>query len=751
MRNLRVIFVFLIFTFLTILTSSALASSDELPIVKEIEVRGLRTVRESAVRVKITHEVGNPLMYEKVSDDVKAIYMLGNFEDVTVELEPLEDGIKLIYIMEEKPRLFRVDFQGNEEIDDSKLKEEVAIFPGTASDIELIQNGADKLKRLYEKEGYPLATVVPVIRRISDERQVLTYQIEEGDKVRVKRITIKGNKAISKRRIKKAMKTSKKGLFSFITGSGKYERANIEVDIISIKDLYLDGGFIQAEVSQPETVLSEDKKSIFIEIEVKEGEPYRISSIEMSGNKVFSDKELKEKLKSATGSILSKKTVNKDVFALTEMHTEKGYALAMVIPDVIPDESKKEVRLIFKIDEDDIYSIGRIEISGNIRTRDKVIRREFLLNEGDTFNSRHLRRSYQRINNLNLFESLSLSPHPDTEAKTIDIGIDVRERQTGFLSVGAGYSSTDKFVGMIDITQGNLGGRGQLIKLRGEFGSKFTSYELSFMEPWFFDKPVSFTTGVYNTKREYTSYEKKTQGFMFGFGWRFKDYWRSNISYNFERTTIFNIDETASDVIRQQEGGRITSSVSPSITRDSRDNFLDPHAGSLNAVYLTYAGVGGDNKFGKAVLESSWFFPVTESTTFSLRGTFGIAKGLYGNPLPLYERFFVGGIYSLRGFGFGEAGPRDEKGVIIGGTKKLVFNAEYTFPIFEEARLNGVIFFDSGAAYDDRSDLRLRQTAGGGIRWLSPIGPFRLEWGRNLDHRLGERKSRWEFAFGTFF
>ncbi len=271
------------------------------------------------------------------------------------------------------------------------------------------------------------------------------------------------------------------------------------------------------------------------------------------------------------------------------------------------------------------------------------------------------------------------------------------------------------------------------------------------MEPWFFDKPVSFTASVYKTRREFVNYEKKSDGFMLGFGWRFRDYWKTNLSYNYERTTIFNLEETASTAIREQAGAKITSSVSPSITRDSRDNVLDPHTGSKNALYLSYAGVGGDNKFFKAVAESAWFFPVSERTTFSVMGTYGMATGLQGVKLPLYERFYVGGIYTVRGLGYGDAGPRDERGAPTGGTKKVIFNAEYTFPLIAEASLKGVIFYDTGTAYDDRSGIRLRQTAGGGIRWISPIGPLRLEWGKNLDPQPGEGKGKWEFTFGTFF
>ncbi len=333
----------------------------------------------------------------------------------------------------------------------------------------------------------------------------------------------------------------------------------------------------------------------------------------------------------------------------------------------------------------------------------------------------------------------------------MDIDLEVKERQTGFLSIGGGYSSVDKFVGMVDITQGNLGGKGRTVKLRAEVGSKATTYELSFREPWLLDRPVSFTASVYKTSREYINYDRKSYGLSLGLGKRFRDFWSANISYNYEEATILDIRAGATTIIQEQEGTKVTSSVSPSIARDSRDNFLDPHTGSTNGLYLTYAGLGGDNRFLKAVAESAWFYPVTKRTTFSVRGVFGWAEGVGGRPLPIYERFYVGGIYSIRGLDQGEAGPRDEFGNIIGGKRKLVFNAEYLFPLLEELKLKGVVFYDAGTAYDHRSDIKFRQTAGAGFRWMSPIGPLRLEWGYNLDRQRDERQSKWEFTFGTFF
>jgi outer membrane protein insertion porin family len=727
---------------------SEAAGAQDMPLVNAIEVKGLKRIGEGVVRGKITQQAGELLSDEKVSDDIKAIYKLGYFEDVRAEVEPFEGGVKLIYVVREKPAIVSVDFQGNDKIEDSKLREAVTITPGSISDTVLIQRNADKLRALYEEKGYALALVVPVLRRVGEDRLSLTYQIQEGPRVKIKSIKILGNKAISARKIKKVMKTSRRWFLSFLTGSGYYEKTKLSADIEKIRDLYYDKGFVKVVVSEPTIELTEDRKWMTITIQISEGEQFRISAIEFSGNTVFTDEQLREKIESAEGNFLSRRLLGADVASLTEMYSDKGYAMVSIYPDIMLDEGRNQAKVIFRISEGDIYRVGRIEIFGNQRTRDKVIRREMKLNEGDVFSGSLLRKSYRRINNLNFFEEVVLEPKPDPERKTLDIDIKVKERQTGFLSVGGGYSSVDRFIGMIDLTQGNLGGRGQYIKLKSEFGSRSSFYEFSFTDPWFLDKPVSFTTSIFNTRREYTNYNKRASGFMFGFGKEFREYWKANISYSFEKATIFDVEETASDIIKEQEGSRTTSSVSASLARDSRDNFLDPHTGSRNVLSVKYAGIGGDNKFFRGGVDSTWFVPIG-TTTLAFRGRYGYATGLFGEKLPLYERFYVGGIYTVRGLGFGQAGPKAEDGAPIGGTKRIIFNVDYTFPLISAVRLKGVVFFDAGTAYDDH--VKLRYTTGFGVRWISPIGPLRLEWGKNLEPQPGEADSRWEFAIGTFF
>ena len=445
-----------------------------------------------------------------------------------------------------------------------------------------------------------------------------------------------------------------------------------------------------------------------------------------------------------------------------------------MVPDLIPNDNDKTVQVLLKVEEGEKYRVGRIEVLGNTKTRDKVIRREIRFAEGETYDSAKLKRSYERINNLNFFESVDMTPKPKYEDKTVDIDVKVKERPTGFFSIGGGYSSIDKFIVTADITQGNLGGRGQYIKLKGELSGRSSLYELSYRDPWFMDKPISFSTGIYKTGRDYIEYSKKALGFYLGFGKNLSEYWRGDITYNFERATINNVSESVAEcqkkcdpldtdclnacvakgepppIIKDQEGTEITSSISPSIVRDTRDNYLDTTRGSRNSLSLTFAGLGGSNAFIKSLVDSGWYFPWGD-TTFMFRGRFGYAQGIFGKELPLYERFYVGGLYTVRGLGFGEAGPQDS-GDPIGGTEELIFNTEFIFPIFPEAKFKGLVFFDAGNSAESFSELtKLRYTSGLGIRWISPVGPVRIEWGYNIDKKPDESSSKFEFGFGTFF
>ncbi|HTZ18681.1 MAG TPA: outer membrane protein assembly factor BamA [Dissulfurispiraceae bacterium] len=737
---------------LIVLVGSVFAEG--LPTVTSVEVKGLRRIEEGSVKAKLSQKTGDVLSQEKTTEDIKTIYKMGYFDDVNVSLEPFEGGIKVIYMVKEKPTVIKVDFQGNKEYDDAKLKEHESITPGAIADITLINDNALKLRTFYEDEGYYLAKVVPVINKTDEGEVVVTYQITEGDKVKIKKIIIENNKAISASKIKKAMKTKERGLISFITGTGYYKKEEMKASIEQIRDLYYDNGYLKVVVGDPVVKLMDDNKGMTITIPVSEGDQFKMSSVAIAGNKVFSDADLMKLIKMKQGMVFSKAVMREDVTALTDKHSNNGYALVSINPDIVPDEEKKLVGLTYRIAEGDKYRIGKIDISGNTKTRDKVIRREIRVDEGDYFNSSALKRSYERLNNLNFFETVDIAPKPKAAEKIVDLDVKVKEKSTGSLNIGGGYSSVDKVIGMVELSQANLFGNGQLLKVKGELGTRMNDAELTFRDPWFFDKEIGFGATIYKNKRDYPDFTRNAVGLEISVGKRFWEYWSAGIAYNLEQVKVSNVVDTASLIVQQQLGKKITSAISPSIARDTRDNLMDPLRGSLNSLSATFAGLGGDNDFIKAVVDSGWYFPLFDVTTIHLRGRIGWISGIFGKTVPLYENFYVGGIYTVRGLGWGIAGPKDPStGEAIGGTKEAVFNAEYIFPIVRELKIKGVVFSDAGRAWGigETFGSDLRYTAGTGVRWTSPFGPIRVEYGYNLSRKTGESSGKVEFSFGSSF
>lgn len=748
--HLTVILALSVFIFMAILPASAKAA----PLIKSIEITGNKKIEEATVLSKMRSIVGEPFSESTVQDDIKSIYSIGYFDDISVEIEQFEGGIKLIFSLKEKPTIVSIDFQGNKEFEADKLKEKVTIASGAIANPPLIADNVEKIVSFYQSEGYWHASVIPVTRDISEDAVALTFQVDEGTKVVIKDITFEGNSAISEKKIKKVMMTKEWWIFSFITSGGKYSRDILSADIERIRELYNSKGYLYVVISEPEITLNEKKTKLFIKINISEGDQYKVGDIKFTGNTVFETSRLSTGLKTASGEIFDRSALREDIDNIVELYMEKGYARADINPLIDVNNEQKTADITMSTAEGSLFSIGRIEISGNTKTRDKVIRREMRLDEGDTFNSKLLKRSYQRINNLNFFENVNITPLPRVEESLIDLHVKVEEKLTGMLSVGGGYSSVDKFMVMGELTQANLFGKGLYLKFKAELSSTRTNYNISLRDPWFMDKPISASMSLYNESFEYPDYDKKTTGGSIGFGKELSEYVAANIIYNLESVEITDVVEGASTLISDQEGKSITSSISPSIWKDTRDNYIDTTTGTKTALYTTIAGLGGDNYYAKGVIDSGRYFPLFWDTVFSLRGRLGYASGFKGKELPIYERFYVGGINTVRGLSFGEAGPRNTNGERTGGNKEVIFNAEFIFPIAKEVKLNGVAFFDAGRAFENNEKIdigALRPTTGLGVRWTSPFGPIRLEWGYNLDKQIDESSSKIEFTMGGVF
>lgn len=724
-------------------------------IVDMIEVRGNRRVDSAAVMKKITIKTGEPFSPDDVREDIRAVYSTGYFDDVSADLADTASGKTLTFVVKEMPFIKKIVFRGNSELKEEKFKEVLTLKENTSLDRTALAENAAKIKAQYAEDGFYLASVEPVIESDGLEATVV-FKISEGPEVKVKRITVIGAKHFTEKKIKGLMSTNEKGLFSFITQSGKFSEFVFQNDLAVIMGYYYDRGFINADIIDHRVLLSENKKWFYVTIALSEGDRYMIGDIDVSGDLLATKKELLEKLKIEKGEVFNRTKLSKDIDTLTDFYGDKGYAYADVKPLTRPDPAKKTVDVMFEIKRNDLVYVERIDISGNTRTRDKVIRRELELEEGSLFSSSEMKRSRNNLRRLGYFEDVKISQTQGSASDKIKLDVGVKERPTGSVSFGMGYSSVDKLIATASISQSNFMGTGIKLDLSGTISAKSSKYVLGFTEPWIFDKPISAGFDIYNTEKEYQDFKLRKTGFDLRFGFPItKRYTRGYITYKLEEVEIFNVLPTAASYIQGQAGVTTESSVRAAVRRDTRDDAFFPTEGAVQTFSTEVAGgpLGGSTNFVKYEADGIKYFPLPWDTTLSLRAAAGYVHGYGGEEEPIQEKYYLGGINSVRGFRTRSLSPKDPvTGDLIGGKTMFMANSEFLYPIFPEQHVKGVVFLDAGNAYRGQisfSDLRVG--AGVGIRWFSPIGPLRLELGFPLDKREDEAASQFEFTIGAAF
>lgn len=746
--------------------------------VVAIEIRGHNRIEPSTIRARLKTKEGDLFSSESVREDIRGIYQLGFFLDVRVESEAAEGGVKVIYEVTERPTVTEITFLGNLAILPDKLKDRIMLKKQTFLDDHLVKEDVERLRQMYEEEGFSNTEIIPVLK-MSGNQVTVIFSIKEGAKATVKKITFDGGDSFSPGGLNKNIETRTYSvLTSWFTNAGYYKKAVLNDDTEKLKDFYLNNGYLQVQVGTPLAQFKEDRSRTRVtfpilhgEIDypydffgvrasvtfpIIEGDQFFLRSITFRGNEIFTVEQLREVFKLKEEDLFRRNLLRQSIGEIQDMYGERGYLYAMIIPQYSVDPATRKVDLVVEVTEDNPMRVRRISIGGNEKTRDKVIRREIRVNEQELVNTTLLRRSFQRVNNLNFFESVDIAPER-VGPEEVDLQIRVKEKSTGSLSVGGGYSSVDRVVGLAEITQGNLFGRGQLLRARVEVGKRRNTYSLTFREPYLLDYPVSGTVNLFNQRRDFNSYKERRVGGSIILGKSFTEYVSGSLSYTRETLTVFDLSSSAPARIQSQAGQSVTSSMGATVARDTRDFIFDPKEGSRVALSGEYAGtfLGGDNDFVKGILDLSRYFSLPLDLVLSLHGRLGYATGIAGSELPIGERFFVGGINTVRGFNFGRAGPVDPlTNEIVGGNKELITNTELLIPLVPEAKIKGVLFFDAGKAFDDNERIRtdeLRLGGGFGLRWVSPIGPLRLEWGYNLNRREGERASNLEFTIGTLF
>ena len=763
LRRGGVFLLLLLFPFFVLAQTSETA----LP-VKIIEIKGNKRVDKNTILFKLETREGEPFSIEKIRRDVKTLYETGFFSDVQVDVEPFEGGLKVTFIVKEQPVVTKISIKGNKHIKTSEIRKQLKDLPFSIYNEKIIKENVIKIRQLYQSKGYYSAKVDVETERVAPGRVKLTYKITEGKKAAIAKIEFVGNKHFSDRELKKQLVSKEKNLwniaYAFISSFlGKpatyyYIEDLFRADLAKVAQFYKDHGFIRVVVGEPEVRVDKKKGKIFIKVPIEEGPRYKVSEVDIITGKddPFVPDELKKWVKLKKGEYYSASTMRKDVTMLTDLYGSKGYVNADVRPLLDVDDEKHLIKVTYRIEKGEKFYVGRIEISGNIKTKDKVIRREIPLAEGEVMNTLALKSAKDRLNRLGYFSNVNIETKPG-EDHYMNVFVNVEEQPTGSLMFGGGYASAEAFGAMVQLSEKNLFGTGRSISLSGEFTGRRVEYVLNFFDPYVFDLPISFSLSSHKRTYEYDLFTERSFGLSFTLGKRiFNWYTRAYAGYELISVEINDVDGDAPEFIKDQEGSAMSSAVVFSLSQDTRNSTLLPTKGFVRSISLKIAGLGGDYAYYKVVGNWERFISLhklIKDSVFHVRLRVGFLNPLpwSDRDRPVFERFYVGGQNSVRGFEQDEASPEDD-GEAIGGTKELIANFEYLFPLV--GGLRGLIFFDTGAAFDNGQPINwgpMRQSVGAGIRFITPFGPVKVDLGYKLDKRKDESPFKLHFSVGTMF
>jgi outer membrane protein insertion porin family len=724
--------------------------------IAKIDVVGNERIDKGVVTNAIKSRENDVYDPAKIGEDLKSIYKTGYFSDVMVDVKDTDNGKAVTFVVVERPPVNAIYITGNKKVKVEDIRDKLKIKTGTILNLDKVNESIAEIKKLYASKGYYATKVSYEVESEEGYRTGLRFVIEEPQRAYVRKITFSGNSHLKAGQIKGVMRTREKGWFSWFTGSGILDEEVIEEDRKQIEGLYHDNGFVRAKIGIPDIVVSRDGKTISISIPLEEGNEYKVGEIEFKGDIVFDQDEIRKKLKSQKGKTFRSSLFQDDITTITDLYQDRGYAFADIAPLTTLDDENRLVNVDIDIARGSEVYFNRINIVGNIKTRDKVVRRELKVAEGDLYSSSKLKESKRKLTNTTYFKSVDLKTPKTDEPDLVNMDVLVEEKPTGTLSLGVGYSTYEKAMITGGVSQENILGTGQKVYLNASISSITHLYDLTYVQPYTFDTNISSAFNVFNTEWIFSTYRYSGNGGSITESRPITDYLTASLRYGYEDYSITRVESDASSFVQRQAGTASTSSMTPALLYNSIDNILNPTKGTVASISEQFAGGPflGDNKFSKTIASYGRYFPWKYDTTFFLRGTAGSARQYGGVAVPIYDRFFVGGIDTVRGFKYGEAGTLDPiTGDVIGSLNELYFNAEWIFNIFKPAGLKGDIFFDYGKGFDTMSGFfqSLRPAAGFGIRWYSPMGPIRVELGFNLNRKTGEKGSVFDFSMGKPF
>jgi outer membrane protein insertion porin family len=723
------------------------------PVVSEIRVEGHQRVDPASIKGTLALSVGDLLQDALVTRSVKELYRLGTFSRVSIEEKVEGDSAVLTVRVEEFPMIRRVVITGNSEMAEIDLKKVLKLKAFSFADPAGVPADVEAIKGVYRASGFHGTTVTYSLEEV-DGGVIVNYVVEESEKSLINEVDIVGNRSVDDYDIKKVMLTKEVGPLSFMSDTGGYDDLLVADDLKRIQLFYMEKGFLDIIVNDPEVRVHPEGKGMYIAIQVEEGPKYKLGKTRFSGDWSDPPEFTRDEPTLLAGETFVRSGIFQDVRMYEDSYRDQGYAWAKIEPLFSRDPAAGIVNLELVLKRGPLVNIRWIHVSGNVKTRDYVVRREMRLAEGELYSQKKLDDSRRFINSLGFFSRVALRP-TDVGDGLADVYVTVEEGTAGSISAGVAFSSAAGLVGTLQLSLGNFGGRGQKLNLTAEVGGETSTYVVSFAEPRLFSGVFSFGLDLFDKTNEYSQYNQDSLGGSVRLGYRLNDYSRLSARYKYSNYNVYDVDLEASQVIQDQEGESITSSMRVGYNYDTRDFPMDPRDGVKLSLSTEFAGgpLGGTNDFIRYQAEGSTYTTLIGDLIGLARIELGLVEGYGGSEIPVTERFFLGGLYSLRGFEHRKVGPLED-GEPVGGTKSLLMNLEATYPLIRDANIKGVLFLDGGNVWAqdeivEMSDLRFG--AGFGFRWAAPIGLLRLEWGFNLDPKPDEEQPGWEFSIGTLF
>ncbi len=753
------------------------------PTIARVRIVGNQRVEEDAIRIHITTQPGQPLNDATVDQDVKAIYRMGFFTDVHASVDQQGGQAVLTYHVKERPLITDVRTEGMSEIKPTadEVVGAIKLHSGVIEDPQLVQSSIQALRQVYQGKGYLDADITFRTVPGPNNTAVGVFHVGEGPLIEISAIKFVGNKVFSARRLSGMMETRKHTLLSRFFNSGTLDRAKLQEDVDRLTAFYYNHGYLQVHIGDP--AVARHGNSIIVTVTIDEGPIFSVGKIGVAGDLKFPRHDLTSMLTLKPDKIFSGGDMEHDVLTLSDFYSDRGYAFVNVDPRTRVDPAAHRVDVTYAITPGNEVLIDRIKISGNTKTSDKVIRREIRLQEQEPYSASKIQVSKQRLDSLGYFQSVRLSTEPARQPDKINLDVNVQEGNTASFQVGGGYDSSSSLFGTFLLQNTNLFGGGESAAFSAEIGFLFENLSVSYTEPWFLDMPLAVSMQGFDNKLFLFSFDQSEVGFLLNSGYPLADlglrklgpfsleHITAGLGYQFESVGISNLSPFTTFDIQNAKGYSRVSEFLPSLRRFTVDDARDPRSGSVESLDLEIAGLGG-TPFIKGVAHGHWFFPFIKNPTlgewvYSPSVTFGYGTELQtgtGGNLPLYERFFPGGLNGqgqVRGYEIYSLGPQvtlfnqfgQPFGVEqVGGSKELLFSQQIGFPILESLGVRGNVFFDAGNSFRMRDSITfngLQYAWGVGLFWKSPFGPINIDIAKPINRRPNDQHTVFDFGAGA--